>query len=420
MHHLLLFPLLLLQLIIKQILARHIYRIFDKNDNEVAYQKTFDGKIVFIAEVCPKGYTSYTVKRCAPSAFNTVEATLEKAQTPFFNVEFNAEGNIKSLVHKKSGRSVSPDGATVGKVIAYQDRPHNHEAWDIKCYFDEKSWNLDFANAEIIEKGAVRAVYKVDRTFRSSTFTEYYCIYNDLPRIDVDYEADWKEDHVVLKADYPVDVNATKATFDIQFGNIERSTTTNTTWEFAQFEESMHKWVDLSDNGFGLSILNDCKYGRDVKDGHIRPTLFRCATSPNHIQDREKHSFTFSIYPHSGRASDSNVVNEAFNVNFPLYAVPVSAHEGELPGEYSFVECDKNNVVIETVKVAEDSDNIIVRAYETWNSKTPATLTFAGEILEATECNLMEEQDEAVSYSGNTLRATFKPFEIKTFKVKLK
>lgn len=396
------------------------FAIFDKNDKEIAYQRTHDGKIVFIAEVCPKGYTSFTVKRCAPSVCGSLDAKPDKAETPFFTVEFNEEGNIKNLVHKKTGRSVSPAGETVGKVIAYQDRPHNHEAWDIKCYFDEKSWNLDFVNASIIENGPVRAVYKVDRAFRKSTFTEYYCIYNDLPRIDVDYEADWKEDHVVLKADYPVDVNAVRATFDIQFGNIERSTTTNTTWEFAQFEESMHKWVDLSDNSFGLSIINDCKYGCDVKNGRIRPTLFRCATSPNHIQDREQHSFTFSIYPHEGKVSDSSVVNEAFNVNFPLYAVPAAAHEGVLAPEYSFVESNKNNVVVETVKVAEDSDSIIVRAYETWNSKTPAVFTFASEIAEATECNLMEEEDIGVEYSGNTLSAEFKPFEIKTFKIKFR
>ncbi len=394
------------------------FALTDKNGNEVAYQKTYDGKIVFIAEVPAKGYASYTVKNAVPSVFSDVDATPEKAQTPYFSVEFNEKGNIAKLIHKETGRSVSPEGEIVGEVIAYQDRPHNHEAWDVKCYFDEVSWKLDFLKAEIIEKGPVRAVYKVERIFRKSTFTEYYCVYNELERIDVDYESDWKENHVVLKANYPVDVNAVKATFDIQFGNIERSTTTNTTWEFAQFEESMHKWTDLSDNSFGLSILNDCKYGCDVKDGRIRPTLFRCATSPNTIQDREYHSFTFSIYPHSGRASDSGVVNEAYNVNFPLYAVPVKAHKGELPSEYSLVNSDKNNIVIETVKVAEDSDSLIVRAYETWNAKTPAVLTFADVIKEATECNLLEEEDEAVEYSGNTLKATFKPFEIKTFKIK--
>ena len=396
------------------------FALFDKNGNEVAYQKTFDGKIVFVADAPSKGYASFAVKKTAPQKFDFVNATANKASTPFFDVEFNEEYNISKLIHKETGRSVAPDGEAVGKVIAYQDRPHNHEAWDIKCYFDEKSWNLDFKNAELIELGAVRAVYKVDRTFRDSSFTEYYCIYNDLQRIDVDYEADWHEDHVVLKADYPVDVNSTRATFDIQFGNIERSTTTNTTWEFAQFEESMHKWVDLSDNGFGLSVINDCKYGCDIKNGHIRPTLFRCATNPNHIQDREHHSFSFSIYPHTKRVNDSDVVKEGYNVNFPLYAIPQKAQEGTLAPEYSLVFCDKENVVIETVKVAEDSDNIIVRAFETWNSKTPVTLTFCDAIESATECNLMEEEDEAAAFENNTLKATFKPFEIKTFKVKLK
>ena len=406
--------------VISEIPCDDEFALFDVNGDEVPYQKTHDGKIVFVTFVEPKGHASISVRKCAPSEFRPVNATENTVSTPVFDVEFDEKFNISKLYCKGPQREVAPEGETLGKVIAYQDRPHNHEAWDVKCYFEEVSWDLDFKSIEIVEKGAVRAVYKVDRMFRSSPFTEYYCIYNDLERIDVDYDSDWKEKCVVLKADYPVDVNAVKATFDIQFGNLERSTTTNTTWEFAQFEESMHKWVDLSDNSFGLSILNDCKYGCDVKNGHIRPTLFRCATRPNHIQDRERHTFTFSIYPHAGRVNDSNVVNEAFNVNYPLYAIPAAAHEGALPTEYSFVSCDKNNVVIETVKIAEDSDAIIVRAYETWNSKTPATLTFVSDIAEATECNLLEEQDEAVAYTGNTLTATFKPFEIKTFKIKFK
>ena len=393
------------------------FAILDKDGNEIPYQKTYNGKYILIANVPAKGYIAYAIRRCAPSTFRNVNATANKAETPFFTIDFNDEGNISRLIHKESGRSVSPDGEAVGKVTAYQDRPHNHEAWDIKCYFDEVSWSLDFKNVEIVEIGAVRAVYKVERTFRDSTFTEFYCVYNDLERIDVDYEADWKEDHVVLKADYPVDVNAVRATFDIQFGNIERSTTTNTTWEFAQFEESMHKWVDLSDNSFGLSIINDCKYGCDVKDGHIRPTLFRCATQPCTKQDQEFHSFTFSIYPHTGKVSDSGVYKEAYGVNFPLYAVVSSAHEGALDNEYSLVKSDKENVIIETVKIAEDSNAVIVRAYECWNSKTPVKITFNSEIKSATECNLMEEADESVEYSGNEISATFKPFEIKTFKV---
>ena len=182
----------------------------------------------------------------------------------------------------------------------------------------------------------------------------------------------------------------------------------------------MHKWVDLSDNSFGLSILNDCKYGCDVKDGHIRPTLFRCATRPNTIQDREFHSFTFSIYPHENTAKDSDVVEQAYSVNFPLYAIPVKAQKGELNDVCSLVVSLDDNIVIETVKIAEDSDALIVRAYETWNKKTDAQLYFDSDIESATECNLLEEEDAPVAFGGKGLMATFKPFEIKTFKIKLK
>ena len=406
--------------VVSDIPCQEEFALFDVSGKEVPYQKTYDGKIVFVTEVPAKGYTAITVKKCAPTQLPDMCADENEAHTAYFDIEFNEEFNISKLVHKESGRSVAPDGETVGKVIAYQDRPHNHEAWDIKCYFDEKSWELDFKKAEIIEKGPVRTVYKVERAFRKSTFTEYYCVYRMLERIDVNYEADWHEDHVVLKADYPVDVNATKATFDIQFGNVERSTTTNTTWEFAQFEESMHKWVDLSDNSFGLSILNDCKYGCDVKDGRIRPTLFRCATNPNTIQDREFHSFTFSIYPHEFAAKDSGVVEQAYSVNFPLYAIPAKAQKGELNDRCAFVTTLDDNIIIETVKIAEDSDELIVRAYETWNRKTTAQLFFYDDIESATECNLLEEEDAPVKFGGKSIEATFKPFEIKTFKVKLK
>jgi alpha-mannosidase len=182
----------------------------------------------------------------------------------------------------------------------------------------------------------------------------------------------------------------------------------------------MHKWVDLSDNSFGLSILNDCKYGCDVKDGHIRPTLFRCATNPNTIQDREYHSFTFSIYPHEYAAKDSSVVEEAYNVNFPLYAVPVKAQKGTMDNSYSLVFALDDNIVIETVKIAEDSDELVVRAYETWNAKTPTSIFFCDEIESVSECNLLEEEDEAIAFSGRGFDTTFKPFEIKTFKIKFK
>lgn len=393
------------------------FSFYKADGTEVPYQKTYDGKIVFVTDIPAKGYTTLTVKREKGKEFPSLNATKNAVETPYFSVEFNDDYNISRLVHKKSGRSVAPEGETLGKLTAYQDRAHHYEAWDVKCYYKELSWDFDFEKAELIENGAVRAVYKVDRKFRNSVMSEYYIIYADLERIDIEYKTDWKEKHVIIKADYPVDVNAVKATYDIQFGNIERSTTENTTWEFAQFETSMHKWADLSDNSFGLSVLNDCKYGCAVKDGHIRPTLLRCATNPNPDQDREYHEFTFSLYPHSGAVASSEVYNEAYNVNYPVYAVASSAHKGTLPAEYSFVSADKCNIIAETVKIAEDGDAVIVRAYEAHNSKTPCTLTFGDSFKAAYECNMLEEDDNEIARDADSISTVFKPFEIKTFKL---
>ena len=148
------------------------------------------------------------------------------------------------------------------------------------------------------------------------------------------------------------------------------------------------------------------------------PTLLRCQTCPNDVQDREYHEFTFSIYPHSNHVSSSEVVKEAFNVNYPAYAVFAKANNGELPSVYSFVSGNKENIVIETVKEAEDGNGIIVRAYETWNSKTDVEFTFCDEIKSVTECNLIEDGAEKVEFNGKTLKTQFKPFEIKTFRIK--
>ncbi len=396
------------------------FALFEENGTEINYQKTYDGKITFVTTVPAKGYKTVEVRNVKPSFATDICADEKHADTPFFTVEFDGDYNISKLLHKKSGRCVAPDGEVLGKVIAYQDRPHHYEAWDIKCFYDELSWELDFAGAELIEKGAVRAVYKVDKKFRNSILSVYYIVYNELERIDVDYKTDWKERHAVLKADYPVDVNTTKATFDIQFGNIERSATSNTTWEFAQFETSMHKWVDMSDNSFGLSVLNDCKYGCAAKNGHIRPTLLRCATEPNTEQDREYHEFTFSLYPHENAVGCSDVYKEAYNINFPVYAVFSKAHRGELANEYSFVKADASDIIIETVKKAEDSDDIIIRAYESKNMRTKCSFTFGDELANVCECDMMEENDVPVSFSANSFETEFKPFEIKTFKISLK
>ena len=393
--------------------------VYDTDGTALPCQKTHDGKTVFLAKGVPaKGYKAFAWKAGTPCTDGTLLFADNTVDSAFYTVTFDSNMNITSLLHKESGRLVAKEGQLLNRLIAYEDRPHNHEAWDIKCYYDEKYWYVDEVTAcNCIESGAVRTVIEVVRPFNLSTIKQYFIFYPHTDRIDVAYDLDWKEKNIALKADYPVDVNAVKATFDIQFGNIERSAHSNTTWDFAQFEVCGHKWADLSDNSFGLSVLNDCKYGWTVKDGHIKPTLLRCATGPNHLQDRERHTFTFAIYPHSGSVSQSAVVKHGYNLNVPLYAKAASAQNGSLADRFSLVASDKDNIVIETVKKAEDSDAVVVRLYETWNKSTDTVLTFGKPVAAVSECNLMEEKDQMLPACGNGLALHLKPFEIKTLKI---
>lgn len=385
------------------------------------WQKTFDGKIIFTSpEVPAKGYCAISVEAGEQRQTTPLTATLREMHTPFFDLTFDEAMQIASLIDRRTGRSVAPQGEPLNRLIVYEDRPFEHRAWNVQAYYTEKSWVLsDVSHAEVLECGPVRAVVLVERKFLHSVIRQYITAYAELDRIDIRNEIDWDDSYLLLKADFPVDVNAVKATFDIQFGNIERVTHENTLWDFAQFESCAHKWADLSDNSFGLAVLNDCKYGYSAKDGHIALTLLRSANDPQPKQDCTHHTFTYSLYPHAGPAAISRVVQEGYSLNCPLYTMFSNAQKGAWPERFSLACVDSDNIILETVKRAEDSDALILRLYETWNRATDCSIRF-GRLMEmAAQCDMMEENEALLQVEGNRLRLHFRPFEIKTLKVRL-
>ena len=385
------------------------------------WQKTFDGKIIFTSpEVPAKGYCAISVEAGEQRQTTPLTATLREMHTPFFDLTFDEAMQIASLIDRRTGRSVAPQGEPLNRLIVYEDRPFEHRAWNVQAYYTEKSWVLsDVSHAEVLECGPVRAVVLVERKFLHSVIRQYITAYAELDRIDIRNEIDWDDSYLLLKADFPVDVNAVKATFDIQFGNIERVTHENTLWDFAQFESCAHKWADLSDNSFGLAVLNDCKYGYSAKDGHIALTLLRSANDPQPKQDCTHHTFTYSLYPHAGPAAISRVVQEGYSLNCPLYTMFSNAQKGAWPERFSLACVDADNIILETVKRAEDSDALILRLYETWNRATDCSIRF-GRLMEmAAQCDMMEENEALLQVEGNRLRLHFRPFEIKTLKVRL-
>ncbi len=392
--------------------------LYDDDGTQLPSQRTADGELIFLAKNVPaKGYKTFRYQAANDNvARYSFKANDKVFENEAYKLTFDENYNITSLIEKTGGNEIVPTGQLANRLVAFEDKPFNHQAWDIKSYFREKFWYVDdVQSADIVEMGPVRTVLRVVRKFRKSTIRQDFIFYPEGARIDVDYEVDWKEKEICLKCDYPIDVNADRATFDIQFGSLERPTHENSTWDFAQFEVCGHKWADLSDNGFGLSVLNDCKYGWTAKAGHLMPTLLRAPNGHHSEQDIGIHRFTFAMYPHAGRVSESGVVRQSYDLNVPLRAMVGMGEGATLATEYSVVSADKDNIIIETVKKAEDSNALIIRMYECWNRKTQTNLLFGSAVKRMWECDLMEENDSPLMDTA----LTFKPFEIKTIKVEL-
>jgi len=217
-------------------------------------------------------------------------------------------------------------------------------------------------------------------------------------------------------------VRATRATYEVQFGSVERPTHWNTSWDWARFEVCGHKWADLSEGDYGVALLNDCKYGYDIKDNVMRLTLIKSGIDPDPEADQGRHEFTYSLLPHAGGWREGGVVREAYALNYPVLAINTPSHsargKAQLPARFSLAAVDVDHVLIETVKPAEDGEAVIFRVYECHQRRNPAvTLTLGLRPVRAVACNLMEEVETPVEIDGANLRFAIAPFEIKTFKV---
>ena len=244
-------------------------------------------------------------------------------------------------------------------------------------------------------------------------------MYPHTARIDFVTEVDWHEDHVILKAFFPTTVRSMHARYDIQFGSLLRPTHYNTSWDEAKFEVCGHKWADLSENGYGVSLLNDCKYGYSTEDNVMSISLLKAANFPNPHADRGINTFTYSLYPHAG-AFGADTVREGYYLNLPLltYKADGNGSTSALPGEFCLVSSDNDEFVVETIKKAEDQNGMIVRGYESLDGKCKVKLTFGFRVKKAWLCDLMENNLSEIAVENNkeiTLDAD--NFEIVTLRV---
>ncbi|MDF2802252.1 MAG: Alpha-mannosidase [Anaerocolumna sp.] len=398
--------------------------LVDENNHFYHIQKTEEGAIAYVSGIPSKG----------SKTFSLVDNLLEKdgsgaampftlkgsvLHTPFYQIELNENGLFTSIYDKENDREVIQEGKVGNLLRMYEDKPIYYDNWDIDIYHTEKFWDItQFTTLEWTEIGPVRAVLEIERKISNSLIKEKICFYAQSRRIDFNTYVDWKEHQHLLKVHFPVNIHSDEASFDIQFGNVTRKVHTNTSWDKARFESCGQKWIDLSEGHYGVSLLNDCKYGHSVKDGNMAITLIKSGIEPNPVTDQEEHYFTYALYPHKEGFRAGGTVKEAYQLNQPAYGV-----SGGIPGSStSLISVNKPNVIIETVKASEDGEGVVIRMYECDNALTKAqvSLNQLWDIESISECNLIEDKLCDMEYSDNIFEMIIKPYEIKTYYIKLK
>ena len=385
----------------------------DENGTVYPVQQTADGAVAYLKNLPSKGYKSFTV--CDAEAVSPFVRNDEyHLETPFYSLTLDANGHFTSIFDKENDREVLKAGKVGNMLRLYEDKPIYFDNWDIDMYYTEKSWEVnDLVSMKWVD-GAVRTTLELTWNCSQSTITQKIHFYADTRRIDFETTADWKEHQHLLKAEFPVDIHSDEATFEVQFGNVTRKVHTNTSWEKARFESCAQKWMDFSEGNYGVSLLNDCKYGHSVNDGTIGLTLIKCGVEPNPNADVEVHNFTYALYPHCGTWKQADTVKEAYNVNQPAYVV-AGGEEGK---SYSFASVSHDNVILETVKQSEDGAGTVLRFYECQNARTKATVTVPANFTKAYATNLLEQVEQELAVVDGKVTFTIKPFEIFTIVLK--
>ncbi len=370
--------------------------VVDTGGNPVPSQQIGKDTIIFEAKaVPPLGYAVYRVVTGTRHADPTglLRATGTGMENDFVRIRFDKHGTLTKIHDKVEQRDVLPKGARANVLQLFDDRPWKNDAWDIDHNFEDLMWEPGPAESiEVIETGPVRAAVRIVRKTEKSTFTQDVTLYASSPRIDFITKVDWWEKRVLLKVAFPVNVRSTRATYEIQYGTIERPTHANYASDRARFENTALRWADLSEGDYGVSLLNDCKYGYDVKENVLRLSLLRSSIDPDPHADEGAHEFTYSLLPHAWGWRNGSV-HEGHQLNTPLIAVPSHKTSGSQPPVSAFASVDNDNVIIDHVKKHEDSDAVIVRLYEAHGQRGEVTLTFGRKPKSVAECGLMEEDD---------------------------
>lgn len=371
----------------------------------------------FTATVPACGYRVYK-KNDRPAPVGGVTASKNHLENRFLRVEFDENGLLTSIFDKENDRELlrTPNG---NLLTVFQDKPIHESAWNLELNIRKKYWDLTKADkVELLENTDQSACIRIERSFNKSRIVQKICLTDTDRFVQFDTFADWQETEKTLKAAFDLNIRSTRATYEIAHGHIERPTHMNTSYDRAKFENCAHKWVDLSEGDYGVSLLNDCKYGHDIENSLLRLTLLRSPNCPDRTADKGEHEFSYRLYPHTGTWQEANTVMLANIFNTPLCCVVLHNNANKsLPSEYSFIQINRKNLVLDAVKTAEYGNGYILRVYEAHGTRGKAEINLGFDFKSVAECNLCEEDEKELAKTENSFTFRYSPNEVKTFRI---
>ncbi|MEW6047519.1 MAG: glycoside hydrolase family 38 C-terminal domain-containing protein [Bacillota bacterium] len=396
------------------------FRLLLPGGAEVPYQRRNDKILVVGAQqrVNGVGYLALSVVPASPAGHpSPVRATANELENERLRVRVARDGTLASVYDKEAGREVLAGGGN--QLWAYSDRPAEFEAWNLDEEYVKTGRQLTAVEPpKLVEAGPLQAAIEVVTRCGGARIVQRYVLRAGSPRLDVETEIEWTGRRTMLKAVFPVAVRSEAVTCETAFGAVSRPTHRNTSWDRARYEIPAHRWIDLSEGGYGVSLLNDGRYGHSALGNILGITLLRSPIHPDPYADEGTHRFTYSLYPHRGDWRNGTV-DEAEALNAPLWAT-VADPNGDLPAEKVWLSVEAEPVRLSAIKLAEEGEELIVRGYEAYGSRGRALVRGEGpaSFCRAVVTNLLEEPVREVDGGGSVLELPYRPYEVFTLKLR--
>ncbi|KAI8810773.1 alpha-mannosidase [Cladochytrium replicatum] len=356
------------------------------------------------------------------------EEQLVIIETEYIHASFDWHGRLVSLVDVKNGnREAIGKGERANVFKLFDDVPLFWDAWDVEVYHLEKGWDATVGDMIVEEYGPLRVVLRVEHPISAvSTIVQRIIITAISPVIEFDTVVNWHENRTILKVEFPVAITRDYATYEVQFGYVQRPTHYNTSWDLARFEVCGHKFADISEPGYGVALLTDSKFGYSVHQNVMRISLLKSSKAPDFNADMGEQRFRYGLYPHTGMLETSDVVQVATEFNIPVLTT-VNAVSSPINTEYFSI--NSSTVVLDTVKPAEPALNtnnktkdhqFILRLYEAYGARGLVRLASPLKIKDAWFTNMLEDRLGPVQRDDEgSLLFNVTPFQVVTIGIAL-